>query len=738
MRIRQHWPLIAAALVVAVLVGVALLARAGAPPGETTPATRDPRVPVPDAGSLPAPPADLTATAGNSSVTLTWTNPGDASITGYEYQQRAEPPGPGWSEWRSIPSRGWITRKFTASGLTNGTEYRFRLRARNAYGVSEPVPGWWPWHVAATPAPPPAAPSGITATASNSSVTLAWTHPLDPSIVRYEYQQRRMSPPGGWSVWMPAADTATSDASFVVERLINGAEYRFRLRAVNAIGASSPGPAEEPRYVAATPDRPPGFTPVPAAPLRVGASAGDGYVNLGWVNPDDPWIRHYEYQLRPALPERGWTGWMRVPDSGPSTFWFTVSGLMNGTEYRFRVRAVHRSGGASPAGPLGPPGFVTATPMPPPTPPPAPVPTPAPRPCVDGAVVPNPDANPELVADCELLLAMRDGLAGTGSLDWNERAAINDWKGVTVGGSPQRVERLELARSGLTGRVSGLIGDLTALTHLRLNGNRLTGRLPSSVARLTNLTHLYLDGNAFTGCLPPSLRTVANSDAVKLELADCPDPVDISFGDPVLTPGTYVFIWDPDDPALFFDVPDGLRMRVKYLAMGDQAEEGPPFRGLILQESTGRHRIGLDVGEGEEYFRASVPGDGERPVPFNGPPTLSALFDRLGESAWIGWARGQIARWRIRRRAPAAGESAGGHHRQRTSSTPASTTSTPATRNSVARWGSLPNAPMWSITSAPPSVPAVTALNSSATPSFGASAAPPVMNAAPNSPTTAR
>ena len=50
MRIRQDWPLIAAALVVAVLVGVAVLVRADAPPEASTPVTRDPRVPVPMPG----------------------------------------------------------------------------------------------------------------------------------------------------------------------------------------------------------------------------------------------------------------------------------------------------------------------------------------------------------------------------------------------------------------------------------------------------------------------------------------------------------------------------------------------------------------------------------------------------------------------------------------------------------------------------------------------------------------
>ena len=39
-----------------------------------------------------------------------------------------------------------------------------------------------------------------------------------------------------------------------------------------------------------------------------------------------------------------------------------------------------------------------------------------------------------------------------------------------------------------------LLGELDALTTIRLNANALTGRIPSKLTTLTNLTHLYLVG----------------------------------------------------------------------------------------------------------------------------------------------------------------------------------------------------------------------------------------------------
>ena len=44
-----------------------------------------------------------------------------------------------------------------------------------------------------------------------------------------------------------------------------------------------------------------------------------------------------------------------------------------------------------------------------------------------------------LHADCALLLASRDLLAGEASLNWSEDIPIEFWRGVTVAGAPPRV-----------------------------------------------------------------------------------------------------------------------------------------------------------------------------------------------------------------------------------------------------------------------------------------------------------
>ena len=197
----------------------------------------------------------------------------------------------------------------------------------------------------------PGIPQGLTVTAGNGSVTLAWDDPADPSIAWYEYMRWEGAAWGPWTS-MTGSDSATT--SHTVEGLANGTEYRFHVRAVNA--AARPGrggPYAPPWYVAATPGSP------PAAPTGLTASAGDGQVTFEWDDPADPSIAWYEYIMR--WQGVAWGPWTSMAGSDSVTTSHTVEGLTNGTEYRFRVRAVN-TGGSGPHAPNAHPWYVAATP----------------------------------------------------------------------------------------------------------------------------------------------------------------------------------------------------------------------------------------------------------------------------------------------------------------------------------------------------------------------------------------
>ena len=249
-------------------------------------------------------------------------------------------------------------------------------------------------------------------------------------------------------------------------------------------------------------------------------------------------------------------------------------------------------------------------------------------------VVPTPVPLDEDVA---ALLAWRETLAGTAALNWSRSRDVSRWTGVTAEGTPRRVTKLELANGGLTGELSGLLGELTGLRELHLNGNALTGHLPSKVALLTGLTHVYLGGNPLTGCVPPSLRAVPNSDLPTLRLPDCSTPVFLDpsyYHEPTMTAGTYQFIWPgyrgQFDSPLIFDVPEGLEV-VEDLTTGDGGG-----RGLVLEDAaTGRFWIGIDVEQGIVYGRGVDRASGESDGAPADEPALIKLFDRLAESVWL-------------------------------------------------------------------------------------------------------
>ena len=102
------------------------------------------------------------------------------------------------------------------------------------------------------------------------------------------------------------------------------------------------------------------------------------------------------------------------------------------------------------------------------------------------------------VAALEALHEAAGGAGWTNSGGWLEGETVGEWYGVTAD-SIGRVAALDLRRNGLTGRLPGQLGDLTAMTRLRLDGNALSGSLPLSLTAVPLEEFSYAD----TGlCVP--------------------------------------------------------------------------------------------------------------------------------------------------------------------------------------------------------------------------------------------
>ena len=89
-------------------------------------------VSVAEKDAAPLKPAGLAGAAGDGSVTLSWTDPDNPTITKWQYRQKAG--SAAWGEWTDIGGSGAATTRYEVSGLDNGTAYQFEVRAVNGAG----------------------------------------------------------------------------------------------------------------------------------------------------------------------------------------------------------------------------------------------------------------------------------------------------------------------------------------------------------------------------------------------------------------------------------------------------------------------------------------------------------------------------------------------------------------------------------------------------------------------------
>ena len=196
--------------------------------------------------------------------------------------------------------------------------------------------------------PVPISEIGLTASGGDRAVSLNWNRPTNDGgspIIRYEH---RHAPVGEvWNDWENVGARATG---VTVGNLVNGLEYVFEVRAVNALGK---GPVETAAAIPVLRTGPPpggggggGGGPritVPSAPTNLLADGGNEQVTLAWEAPKNDGgsaITDYEYRIDQ-------TGeWISI---GSTATTHTVTGLVNGTEYTFQVRAVTAAGSSAPS-----------------------------------------------------------------------------------------------------------------------------------------------------------------------------------------------------------------------------------------------------------------------------------------------------------------------------------------------------------------------------------------------------
>jgi fibronectin type 3 domain-containing protein len=261
--------------------------------------------------TVPSAPQNLSASAGDGYVSLAWSAPsstGGATITGYKI-------------YRSSSLLTTTTSlNYTNYGLSNGTTYCYTVKAVNSVGDS--VASSQACATPAASATVPGTPS-LSAYGYETYIGLAWSVPStggSPITGYYLYRGTSVSSQPFFTAL--GTDTNYSDTSAV-----SGTTYYYKIAAVNSVGAGSESSvASATRSVAAT---------VPSAPQSLSATAGDGSVSLAWSAPSSNGgsaITSYKiYRSSSYLTSVGILS-------------YTNTGLTNGTNYCYTVKAVNSVG----------------------------------------------------------------------------------------------------------------------------------------------------------------------------------------------------------------------------------------------------------------------------------------------------------------------------------------------------------------------------------------------------------
>ncbi|CAF4536552.1 unnamed protein product [Rotaria sp. Silwood1] len=293
-----------------------------------------------DRPGKPEGPLEVTETT-KDTVSLQWNPPkddGGGDIKGYIIEKCPE----NSDKWEKVP--GVFTQpKGTVKDLETNKKYKFRVKAENIYGISDPLETTSSI-IVKPPFDPPDAPDTPEITEYNSTyIKLKWEKPkIDGGnpISGYNVEMREK----GRNDWVPCNTVPIKGKEYTASNLREGRIYEFRVAAVNDAGPGAPSKptkpqkAEVPIFPADAPDQP-----------KVDKITKDS-VTLSWKKPvNDGGSKITGYIIEQRTPNS--PDWSEVAEIPARDCSYTVPNLTEGEEVSFRIRAVNAVGPSEPSRP---------------------------------------------------------------------------------------------------------------------------------------------------------------------------------------------------------------------------------------------------------------------------------------------------------------------------------------------------------------------------------------------------
>lgn len=240
---------------------------------------------------LPNRPTGLTVThEGHYSVSISWDDPQDDSITGYQVLRRSRD-GDTYNDNLGAPefvaiedNTGTVDTEYTDTSVTPKTRYVYRIKARNSAGLSARSS-----YANAETRGVPEKPTGLSvSSATHDSITISWDDPQDDSITGYQVLRRSRDGDsygdgqGSWDFVAIEDDTGTASAQYNDDSVTSETRYVYRVKARNSVGLgerSSYANAETTSAPPITPQPTPEPTPVQAQPKSQQQQSSDKKAN---------------------------------------------------------------------------------------------------------------------------------------------------------------------------------------------------------------------------------------------------------------------------------------------------------------------------------------------------------------------------------------------------------------------------------------------------------------------------
>ena len=282
--------------------------------------------------SAPAAPGSLSGVGYNQSVRLSWVAPsfnGGEAISDYVVEYATTAAGSNTPVWTTFADGVSVSTSATVTGLTNATQYQFRVSAVNSVGrgaASSTIT------VAPVLAGVAGAPRALTAVAGRLRLTLSWLAPLSNGGLTITDYAIETSTDSG-STWTRFADNVSTATSATLTVPTGNVAYQVRVRAVNSAGLGDASNIAE-----ATPTANGG----PSAVRNVVATATLLGASISWTVPlDNGGGSITGYVVDYTTDGENFIGTRRVNSFTRSAIF---SGLTGGVQHTFRVRALNLFG----------------------------------------------------------------------------------------------------------------------------------------------------------------------------------------------------------------------------------------------------------------------------------------------------------------------------------------------------------------------------------------------------------